>query len=211
MEGIRANVDDLERAEMDVYQKARSRSEITRAVQAVGLGALCILAIGVLIASSWYSFVAYSRHLRKIENAEAQTRSIIETTLDGVITMNEQGLVKSMNPAAEKMFGYTSKEIVGQIVTKIIPQRLFLHDMAQLGRGTMMAMGHRQGYYPFPIEISLSEMKVDTKRNFVALIRDVTERKRSEETLKHIGLGVSSTTGEEFVCSLVKHLSKALH
>src|SRR5581483_7902301 len=53
-------------------------------------------------------------------------------------------------------------------------------------------------------------MKVEMKRHFVALIHDVTERKRSEETLKHIGLGVSSTTGEEFVRSLVKQLSKAL-
>jgi len=74
----------------------------------------------------------------------------------------------------------------------------------------MMAMGHRQNYYPFPIEISLSEMKSDNNKNYVALIRDVTERKRSEETLKHIGLGVSSSTGEEFVRSLVKQLSKAL-
>jgi PAS domain-containing protein len=62
--------------------------------------------MAVLIASSWYSFSAYSRHLRKIESAEAQTRSIIEYTLDGIITMNDQGLVQSMNPAAEKMFGY---------------------------------------------------------------------------------------------------------
>ena len=171
---------------------------------------LCVFALAVLIASSWYSFVAYSRHLRKIESAEAQTRSIIQNTLDGVITMNDQGLIQSMNPAAEKMFGFTAKELVGQMVSKIIPQRLFLHDMSALGRGTMMAMGHRQNYYPFPIEISLSEMKADAKKNYVAIIRDVTERKRSEETLKHIGLGVSSTTGEEFVRSLVKQLSKAL-
>jgi PAS domain S-box-containing protein len=166
--------------------------------------------MGVLIASSWYSFSAYSRHLRKIESAEAQTRSIIEYTLDGIITMNDQGLVQSMNPAAEKMFGLTAKELVGQAVSKIIPQRLFMHDMAAMGRGTMMAMGQRQNYYTFPIEISLSEMKADNKKNYVALIRDVTERKRSEETLKHIGLGVSSSTGEEFVRSLVKQLSKAL-
>src|SRR5205823_4605443 len=67
-----------------------------------------------------------------------------------------------------------------------------------------------QGFYPFPIEISLSEMIVQGKKHYVALIRDVTERKRSEETLKHIGIGVSATTGKEFVRQLVKQLSKAL-
>jgi len=210
LDGVRKQIASFETAEYERYEQTKRHAELDRVLQSAGFALLCLFAMAVLIASSWYSFTAYSRHLRKIETAEAQTRSIIEYTLDGIITMNDQGLIQSMNPAAEKMFGFTAKDLVGQSVSKIIPQRLFLHDMAALGRGTMMAMGHRQNYYPFPIEISLSEMKADNKKNYVALIRDVTERKRSEETLKHIGLGVSSSTGEEFVRSLVKQLSKAL-
>jgi len=210
LDGVRKEIGLFETAEFQRYDAAKRHEEIDRIVETGGFALLCVFAMGVLIASSWYSFTAYSRHLRKIEAAESQTRSIIEYTLDGIITMNDQGLVQSMNPAGEKMFGIAAKDLVGQAVSKIIPQRLFMHDMAAMGRGTMMAMGHRQNYYPFPIEISLSEMKADGKKNYVALIRDVTERKRSEETLKHIGLGVSSSTGEEFVRSLVKQLSKAL-
>jgi len=210
LDGVRRQITDFENAEYDQYEAAKAHAELDRVLKTAGFALLCLFAMGVLVASSWYSFTSYSRHLRKIESAEAQTRSIIEYTLDGIITMNDQGLVQSINPAAEKMFGMPGKELVGESVSKIIPQRLFLHDMAALGRGTMMAMGHRNNYYPFPIEISLSEMKADNEKKFVALIRDVTERKRSEETLKHIGLGVSSSTGEEFVRSLVKQLSKAL-
>ena len=210
LDSVRKEITDFENIEFMRYDAAKRHAEFDRILKTGAFALLCIFAMGVLVASSWYSFSAYSRHLRKIESAESQTRSIIEYTLDGIITMNDQGLVLSMNPAAEKMFGMTSKELVGQPVTKIIPQRLFMHDMAAMGRGTMMAMGHRQNYSPFPIEISLSEMKSDGSKNYVALIRDVTERKRSEETLKHIGLGVSSSTGEEFVRSLVKQLSKAL-
>jgi PAS domain S-box-containing protein len=172
---------------------------------------LCIFATVFLVASSWYSFRAYSRHLGKIESAEAQTRSIIATVVDGIITMTDQGVILSVNPATEKMFGYKSANLVGQSITKIIPQRLFVHDMSNLGRGTMMAVGQRQNYFPFPIEMSLSEMTVAGRKNYVALIRDVTERKRSEETLRHIGMGVSAATGKEFVRSLVKQLSKALN
>jgi PAS domain S-box-containing protein len=210
LDGVRKQIAIFENVEYQRYQDAKSLAEFDRILKTGGFALLCIFAMGVLMASSWYSFRAYSRHLKKIETAEAQTRSIIEYTLDGIITMNDQGLVQSVNPAAEKMFALTAKDLVGQSVSKIIPQRLFLHDMMAMGRGTMMAMGHRQNYYPFPIELSLSEMKTDNKKNYVALIRDVTERKRSEETLKHIGLGVSSSTGEEFVRSLVKQLSKAL-
>jgi PAS domain S-box-containing protein len=210
LDGVRTQIGQFEAFEYQRYSAAKERAEFDLVLKTGGFALLCVFAMAVLIASSWYTFSAYSRHLRKIESAEAQTRSIIEYTLDGIITMNDQGLVQSMNPAAEKMFGLSAKELVGQAVSKIIPQRLFMHDMAAMGRGTMMAMGHRQNYYPFPIEISLSEMKADNKKNYVALIRDVTERKRSEETLKHIGLGVSSSTGEEFVRSLVKQLSKAL-
>ena len=210
MDDIRVQLGAFERAQNEIYDRARSHAEMERMAKTAAFGLLCVFAMAVLVASSWYSFGAYSKHLRKMENTEAQTRSIIATTLDGVITINDQGLVQSMNPAAEKMFGFPEKEMLGQLVTRIIPQRMFLQDMASLGRGTLMAMGNRQGYYPFPIEISLSEMKVDGKKHYVAFIRDVTERKRSEETLKHIGLGVSSSTGEEFVRSLVKQLSKAL-
>jgi PAS domain S-box-containing protein len=210
MDDVRRNVAAFEQSELDLYRSANTHAQIERILKAAGFGALCVLAIGVLVASSWYSFAAYSRHVSKVETAEAKTRSIIETSIDGILTLDHQGVVQSMNPAAEKMFGYPAATIVGQSVSKLIPQRLFVHDMTQLGCGTMMAVAHRQGFYPFPVEISLSEMDVAGDKQFVALIRDVTERKRSEETLKNIGVGVSATTGEEFVRSLVKQLSKAL-
>ena len=210
MDGIHAAIDEFERAEMDNYEKIRFRVQINRILESAGFSVLCILATGFLVASSWYSFVAYRKQLSSIASVEEQTRSIIENTLDGVITVDDQGLIRTVNPAAEKMFGFEASDLLGESVSKIIPQRLFLHDMASVGRGTLMAMASRQGFYPFPIEISLSDMQFDGKRHYVALIRDVTERKRSEDTLKHIGLGVSSTTGKEFVRSLVKQLSKAL-
>jgi PAS domain S-box-containing protein len=210
MEGIHAAIDEFERAELDNYQKIRFKIQTQRVLETAGFSMLCVLSTAFLIASSWFSFLAYQKQLRSIASAEEQTRSIIENTLDAVLTIDDQGLITTANPAAAKMFGFEASDLLGESISKIIPQRLFMHDMASLGRGTMMAMASRQGFYPFPIEISLSDMLVENKRRYVALIRDVTERKRSEDTLKHIGLGVSSTTGKEFVRTLVKQLSKAL-
>lgn len=210
MEQIRTDLESLDRDELAAHDRVKSREQLSRIARTIGVALLSLCALAVLVASSWYSFAAYNSHVRKIEAADTQTRSIIETSLDGVITIDAQGIMQLVNPAAEKMFALPAREMLGQSVGKIIPQRLFTQDMAKLGRGTMTTIGHRQNYYPFPIEISLSEMIVSERKQYVALIRDVTERKRTEDTLKHIGMGISSSTGEEFVRSLVKQLSKAL-
>lgn len=211
MDNVHIAFSQFERNELDAYLTLNLHSKIQRIAKTAGLAAVCVLATFFLIASSWYSFRAYSRHLGKIESAEEQTRSIIATVADGIITLTDQGVILTVNPATEKMFGFKSAELVGQSIAKIIPQRLFVHDMIKLGRGTMMTVGQRQNYFPFPVELSVSEMKVSQGKCYVALVRDMTEAKRTEETLRHIGMGVSAATGKEFVRSLVKQLSKALN
>jgi PAS domain S-box-containing protein len=178
--------------------------------QTAGLVTLGALAISFLAASSWVSYKAFRKHLEKAETAGAQIRAIIDNTLDGVITVDENGVIQSLNPAAERMFVQEASSVIGQNVSLLIPQRLFFYDMKNAGRGSIMAVGQRQGYYPFPIEISLSAMEVMGRRQFVAMVRDVSERQRSEDTLRQISIGVSTTTGEEFLRSLLKQLSKAL-
>jgi PAS domain S-box-containing protein len=207
---LRASASALVRSRAAVVEQAAVASDRQRALQTVGLVLLGGLGVTFLILTSRASYRIFRDHLRKAESALAQTHSIIATTLDGVLIVDDQGCIQSMNPSAEKMFGQPVEKMLGQNISLLIPQRLFFHDVASVGRATLTVMGQRQGYYPFPIEISLSELKVSGRRQFCAIIRDVTERKRGEETLKHIGLGVTAATGEEFVRSLLKQLSKAL-
>lgn len=181
-----------------------------RLLQTCGFALLAALAVSFLVTSSWRNYRAFRRHIRKAEEATAQNRAIIDNTLDGVITVDEEGRILSINPAAERMFVQSAKEVIGQNVALLVPQRLFFHDMKNAGRGAIMAVGQRQGYYPFPIEISLSTMELGGRRQYVAIVRDVGERQKSEETLRQISLGVSHSTGEEFLRSLLKQLSKAL-
>ncbi|MEA3213009.1 MAG: two-component system, cell cycle sensor histidine kinase and response regulator CckA [Chthoniobacter sp.] len=187
-----------------------SHTRFHRWLQIGGTTLLSVVAISFLVVSSVGGWRIFRVHLRKAESALAQTHSIITTTQDGVVLIDDQGHIQSINPSGERMFAQSAKKAIGQPISLLIPQRLFLHDLASVGRGSLMAMGQRQGYYPFPIEISLSELKVEGRRQFCALIRDVSERKRGEETLKHIGIGVSAATGEQFVRQLLRQLSKAL-
>ena len=178
---------------------------------------VCSLAIMMLAASSLYGFKSYRKHLKKIEQFEEdnkaiteETQAIIETSLDAILIIDSQGLIQSINDSGVKMFGFKGKELIGKSISKIIPQRLFLHDMASLGQGIIMAMGHHHDQSSFPLEISLNRVTIRGRIQYVASIRDITDRKRSEDTLKHIGISVSSHTGSEFLRTLVKQLCKAL-
>lgn len=56
-----------------------------------------------------------------LHEREAQTRVILDTTVDAIITIDEQGLIESFNPAAERMFGYGAEEVIGQNVRMLMP------------------------------------------------------------------------------------------
>ncbi|MEI8342758.1 MAG: CHASE3 domain-containing protein, partial [Verrucomicrobiota bacterium] len=214
---LRASIEELEQAQQSISSRAKVFGTLGNIMETGGVILVCLLAIAVLIASSLYSFRSYNKHLFRIAHAEeenraitAETQSIIETALDAILIIDNQGLLQSMNQSGERMFGFPAKELLGKSISKIIPQRLFLHDMASLGRGTIMAVGHHHDQFTFPIEISLNKVNVSGKNQYVASIRDISDRKRSEETLKHIGISVSAHTGGEFLRTLVKQLCKAL-
>ena len=206
LDSARLGVQGFRRLATDALGKANQHATL----QIGGFTALCGLAIGFLIASSWYSLDVFRRHLKKIENAEAQTRAIVDSTRDGVITVDAAGAIHSVNPAAERLFAQASAQIVGRNVAALIPDLLLDSDLAQLVEGTVTTVGQRQGAPPIPIEVSVSDMHVDGTQRFALVVRDIAERKRGEETLRHIGMGLSAVTGEEFLKSLVQELSRAL-
>ena len=154
MDELRKAMSRFVRAVDAEYDAAREQTQFHRTLQNGGFALLSAVAAGFLIASTWTGCATFRRHLRKTESGSTQTQQIVATTLDGVVTFDGEGSILSLNPAAEKMFQQSEGAVVGQNVGVLIPQRLLFHDIAAVGRGMVMAMGQRQGYYPFPIEIS---------------------------------------------------------
>ncbi|MEI6349555.1 MAG: PAS domain S-box protein [Verrucomicrobiota bacterium] len=169
-----------------------------------------VIAIGTLVASSWYSFNTYQRHLAKVQLAEARSRSIVAASPDAILRLDINGLILSCNDVTEAMFGYEAEALVGQKISKLIPQRHFLHDVATLGRTTFFAYAQRQNFDNFPVEVTATESDTEGRRTFIVLIHDASEQRFSQETAHHISMGVSSMTGEKFVQNLVLHLSQVL-
>ena len=179
----------FETNEVSVYELRSTAATRERILKTSALAILCVFAVGLLIVSNSYSFVLVRRQLAKLEGVETRIRSIIENILDGMITVDEQGVICSMNPSAEKMFGCIDNEMVGHKFTKLVPKSYgdaaeptvcAWEDLARQTGSTTMAVGRTRRHATFPIEISLSQMTVDKRTLYVAMVRDVTERKRFE-------------------------------
>jgi PAS domain S-box-containing protein len=192
MTEIREMLKRFQTNESNVYEARSSSASRDRIIKTTGLALLCIFAVGLLVVSNSYSFVLVRRQLSKLEGVETRIRSIIENILDGMITVDAQGIICSMNPSAEKMFGCINNEMVGHKFTKLVPKSYGAQpepitcawdDLAKRTGSTTMAVGRTRRHATFPIEISLSEMIVDKQQLFVAMVRDVTERRRFEQEI----------------------------
>ena len=126
-----------------------------------------------------------------------QLRQILANVPRAIITVDENGIMKSFNPAAETTFGYSAKEAIGQNVSILMPQgekkahdgyiRAYLQSGAKkfLGQGPRRLKGGRKGDKEFPMELAIGEVCHDLKSKlFVAVAKDVTDDIRIEVTLK---------------------------
>jgi len=136
-----------------------------------------------------------SQALVELEYREQRYRSIAESTPDGMVTVDAQGKIVLWNRAAEKIFGYTAEEMLGKLLTRIMPKRFqeahknSLNRVASGGKPriigkTVELIGLRKDKSEFPLELSMAKWKTGEGVFFTAVIRDISERKLTEEALQ---------------------------
>lgn len=125
----------------------------------------------------------------------ARIRAILDTVVDGIITIDKRGIVETFNPAAEHIFGHAANDVIGRNVKMLMPEPYrSRHDryierylaggeakIVEIGR---MVEGRRKDGSIFPLELAVSEMRLGEGRMFIGLVRDITERKNAEDKLK---------------------------
>ena len=126
---------------------------------------------------------------------EQRLRAILETAADGIMTIDERGMIDSANPAAERIFGYEAGELIGLNVRMLMPEpdhggresqpAVLFHDgMGGLIGVDREVVGKRKDGSLFPMEISVSELHLVTGRMFTGVVHDISERKQAEQAYR---------------------------
>jgi PAS domain S-box-containing protein len=136
--------------------------------------------------------------------SEARMRAVLEAAVDGIISIDERGVIQTVNPAAERLFGYRADEMIGQNVKMLMPlpfQRehdgylaryLATGEKRIIGIGRE-AVGLRKDGTTFPVDLSIAEARLGRERIFAGIVRDITERKRAEEARSQLAAIVESS------------------
>jgi diguanylate cyclase (GGDEF)-like protein/PAS domain S-box-containing protein len=130
-----------------------------------------------------------------IATREERIRAIMDNVVDGIITIDKNGFIESMNQAALQIFGYSQAEIAGANLDTLLDQPYFCeynrHDQALssiqvslIGVTTHETVGRRKDGHAFAMEITIRELSHSADRLFIAIVRDITERKQAEAEIR---------------------------
>jgi PAS domain S-box-containing protein len=151
-----------------------------------------------------------------LRESEDRKSAILETALDCILTINHKGDVLEFNPAAEKTFGYSRDEAVGRnMADLIVPHRLREQHrngmLRHLETGEARVLGKhielpaiRKDGTEFPVEVAITRIPTDGPPLFTGYLRDITDRKQAEETMRVAKEAAESTSRAktEFVASV---------
>jgi len=140
------------------------------------------------------SFIKASQEARQREQRLA---GVLGTVMDAILTLNEDGVIETINPRTETMFGYKKQELIGDHINMLLPNAHKDYHEACVAKsyktcktmtfGTAIEIdGQNQDGDLFPIELSVTELHEGPNRLFTWVIRDITERKKAQADLEHM-------------------------
>ncbi len=127
-----------------------------------------------------------------VSESGERLRAILHAAVDAIVTIEESGAIESINPAAERAFGYARDELIGRNVSVLMPSpyreehdRYIAHYL-RTGKARIIGIGReieaqRKDGSVFPADIAVSEVRLPGRRLFTGIIRDLTERRAMEE------------------------------
>ena len=128
------------------------------------------------------------------DEINARFRGVIDAAVDGIILIDERGVIETFNPAAERIFGWTADEVIGHNVAMLMPEPdAGRHDSylkRYLGGGPAQiigigreVVGRRRNGELFPLELAVGELQGLAPRRFVGMVRDISRRRAMEQAL----------------------------
>ncbi|WP_039927820.1 PAS domain S-box protein [Leptospira yanagawae] len=157
----------------------------------VGFGSLFVIGSAVVTIA----FISYKDLFQNLLKSESRLRAIIETAADAIVMIDTKGIIQEFNVTAEKMFGWSAKEIIGQNVKILMPSPFqeehdgYLSNYLNTGEAKIIGIGRetiakRKDGSTFPIRLAIGHTKLPQDDIFVGLISDISERILIEHALK---------------------------
>jgi diguanylate cyclase (GGDEF)-like protein/PAS domain S-box-containing protein len=127
---------------------------------------------------------ALGKLFRRLGEQETHMRAVVETAAEGIIVVNERGLIETFNPAAEKLFGYLANEIRQQPLKWLLPELVNTENLlTPIDEEREVEGLHRNGS-PMQLSVRVSDMHINGQRLFTCLVADITRRKETEAQLR---------------------------
>ena len=142
-----------------------------------------------------------------ISDITSRLQAIIESAVDGIIIIDEKGLIEFVNLSTCKIFGYDVEEMIGNNIMMLMPSPYreehdgYLHNYASTGIKKIIGIGReiqgkKKDGFIFPFRLSVSEVKLQNKKIFSGIIHDLTEQKKAEEELMVLNRNLENIVSE---------------
>ena len=149
----------------------------------------------------------FNKEDESISDVASRLKAVIETAVDGIITIDERGLIEFANSATCKIFGYEASEMYGHNITMLMPSPYrenhdgYMHNYKETGVRKIIGIGREvQGKKKdgtiFPFWLSVSEVKLENKRLFTGIVHDLTEQKKAEQSLLQLNKNLENIVAE---------------
>jgi PAS domain S-box-containing protein len=143
-----------------------------------------------------------------LSKSEARMRSVFNNVSDGIIIIDENGIIEKLNPSVEKLLGYSAKELIGHSINELMPEPdrsrhdSYLTNYLASGKAKILdtrreVNGLRKDGSIFPMELGVSEFYVDQRHFFIGMVHDITERKNAEEAQRDLSSHLETAREDE--------------
>ena len=143
----------------------------------------------------------------KLIDREKNLQAILGAAVDGIIVIDTRGIVQSMNPAAERIFGYRAVELIGNNVSMLMPEPYrsqhdgYLEHYLRTGEKRIIGIGRevsgrRKNGEIFPMELAVGETRAGGERRFIGTVRDISIRKQAESEQRQLVSDLSAANEE---------------
>jgi PAS domain S-box-containing protein len=132
-----------------------------------------------------------------LRKSESRARAVLDNAVEGIVTIDQRGTIESVNPAAQRIFGYEADEMLGRNVRMLAPEPHrsqhdgFIANFLATGERKVIGIGRevegrRKDGTTFPLYLSVAEVASGRERTFTGIMRDLTQIKRSEQELRSV-------------------------